>query len=847
MYTDGSRVEEVLIEEELRVSYIDYAMSVIVARAIPDVRDGMKPVQRRILYAMHESGLAHNRPYKKSARIVGEVMGKYHPHGDAAIYDSLARMAQDFSMRYPLVDGQGNFGSVDGDPPGAQRYTEAKMSRLAGEILADIEKGTVDFVPNYDNLEREPVVLPAQVPSLLLNGATGIAVGMATNIPPHNMGEIVDALCLLIDSPDVALKELLKVVTGPDFPTGGIICGREGIRKAYMTGRGALTVRAKACVEHVQRGGERERVIVTEIPYMVNKARLIESIADLVRAKKIDGISDLRDESDKDGMRIVIELKKGANAQVLLNKLYHHSQMQVTFGAIMLALHDGRPKVMNLKEMLSAFIDHRNEVVVRRTRFDLVGAQERAHILEGLKTALDRLDEVISTIRSSSTAEEAKAGLTSKFGLSEIQAQAILDMRLQRLTGLERKKIDDEYLETIKLIAKLEAILASPRMVLEIIKEELRGLKERYGDARRTEIAPDSGDMDVEDMIAEEDMVITVSHAGYVKRLPVSTYRKQHRGGKGVMGAGTKSEDFIEDLFIASTHEYILIFTNKGRAHWLKVWEIPTAGRLSRGKAIVNLLSLAEGEGFAALARAKTFDEDRYVIFATEQGIVKRTPLSAFSHPRAGGILAINVDEGDFLIDALVSGEGDQVFLATRGGMAIRFKSSDVRPMGRAARGVKGIELAKGDKVVSLGVAPTEETTILTICENGYGKRTLLSDYRLQSRGGKGVINIRATERNGAVVAARAVTDQDGLMIITAGGKLIRSLVAPIRTIGRATQGVRLIRLDEGDSVGSVARLVARDEAEAPGEEVEGGPGEVEELEEGGEGAGEEQGDDVDG
>ena len=828
MYDRKEQIKEVLIEDEMRESFMDFAMSVIISRAIPDVRDGLKPVQRRIIYAMHESGLTYNRQHRKSARVVGDVMGKYHPHTDSAIYDTLARMAQDFSLRYPLIDGQGNFGSIDGDPPGAQRYTEARMARLAGELVRDIDKQTVDFMPNYDGLETEPRVLPSNMPSMLINGSSGIAVGMATNIPPHNLNEVVDALCLLIDDPDASVDDLMKLVRGPDFPTGGTICGLGGIRKAYRTGRGHLRVRARAAVETVKRGGERERIVITEIPYQVNKTRLIEEIAALVRNKKVPGISDLRDESDKDGMRIVIELRRGETAQVILNQLYKHTQMQTTFGVIMLALCDGQPRVLSLRDALLHYINHRREVVTRRTEFDLGRAKERAHVLEGLKIALDHIDAIIKTIRASSTGDEARAALMDKFELSRIQAQAILDMRLQRLTGLERQKIEEEYLEVIKLIARLEGILDSPTQLMGIIKDELTEVKERFGDGRRTDIVAETGDMEIEDLIAEEEMVITISHSGYIKRLPVSTYRQQRRGGRGITGAGTKTEDFIEHLFIASTHDYILFFTEDGRVHWLKVHELPQAGRTSRGTPIVNLLKIEAGTTVTAFVPVKSFEEEKHLLMVTQRGVVKKTALSAYSHPRAGGIIALSLDEGDQLIDVKLTSGDDDVLLATRKGQAIRFEEKDARSMGRTARGVKGVNLAKGDEVIGVEVG-AEEATVLSVTENGFGKRTEFEDYPLQHRGGKGVINIKASERNGDVMGTKTVTDRDGLMIITTGGIIIRVAISDIRVISRNTQGVRLIRLDEGDTVGGVATIAAGEDEEVEVSEVaEEGEGEGE-------------------
>ncbi len=812
MYTEGERLTPVYIEDEMKTAYLDYAMSVIVSRALPDVRDGLKPVQRRILFAMHEMGLTHSKPYRKSARVVGETFGKYHPH-EGGLYEAMVRMVQDFSLRYPLVDGQGNFGSIDGDPPAAARYTEARMARMGEELLNDIGKRTVDFTANFDASLQEPKVLPASVPALLVNGASGIAVGMATNVPPHNLREIVDAVVLVIDKPDVGLRELQKIVKGPDFPTGALIYGRKGIDEAYRTGRGIVRMRARAAIETVKRGGERQRIIVTEIPYQVNKSKLLESMAQLVTTKKITGISDLRDESDKDGMRVVIELKRDTESQVVLNQLYKHTQMQDSFGVNMLALVEGRPQLLTLKALLQHFIAHRREVITRRTHYDLTRAETRAHILEGLKIALGKLDAVIKTIRSSPDTDTARKNLMTRFKLSERQAQAILEMRLQRLTGLERKKIDDEYLVLIKEIARLKAILASEAKLMRLVRDEIVAVKERYGDERRSEIVAETGDFSVEDLIAEEDMVTTISHAGYIKRLPVTTYRRQHRGGKGVTGAGTKEEDFIEHLFIASSHDYILFFTDKGRVYWLKVYELPQAGRLSKGKAIPNLLRLGQGESVTAFLQMRDFTGDKYVMMATAKGVLKKTALEAFSHPRAGGIIAIGLDKGDRLIEVdLVSGD-QQLFLATMQGQAIRFPASQLRSIGRAGRGVRGIRLGKGDLVVGMEVVG-EGATVLTVTANGYGKRSLFDSYRVQSRGGKGVINIRANKKNGAVVGLKTVRDDDELMLITEQGMVIRMSAGSVRVTGRNAQGVKVIALKPKDRLVGVARLAAKDEEE---------------------------------
>jgi len=809
MYTRNEKVVPVYIEEEMKDSYISYAMSVIVGRALPDVRDGLKPVHRRILYAMKDLNLEHNKSYKKCARIVGEVLGKYHPHGDTAVYDALVRMAQEFSLRYMLVDGQGNFGSIDGDPAAAMRYTEARMSFVTDWMLKDIEKKTVKFTPNFDESLKEPSVLPATLPNLLVNGASGIAVGMATNIPPHNLSEVVDGIVFLIDNPDAEIKELMKKIKGPDFPTGGIICGAEGIQQAYLTGRGKLKIHARAVVEEAK--GGKEAIVITELPYQVNKANLIETIASLVRDRKVEGISDVRDESDKDGMRVVIEIRRNDNAQVVLNKLYKHTQMQDTFGIIMLALVDGRPKVLNLKELLSLYIKHRKEIVVKRTQFDLAKAQDRAHILEGLKIALKKLNMVIKTIRESKSPEMARHALVKKFGLSERQAQAILEMQLQRLTALERGKIDKEYLELIKKIELYEFILKNERKVLEIIKEEAQELRKRFGDDRRTEIMREMKELEIEDLIAEEDVVITISHSGYIKRLPVSAYRRQKRGGKGVTGADKKEEDFIEHLFIASTHEHILFFTDKGKVHWLKVHEIPQAGRVSKGKAIVNLLALGQGEAISAFTPVKEFVEGKYLVLVTKYGLVKKAALTAFSNPRKAGIIAITLDKEDTLIGARLTDGSQEIVLATREGKAIRFNEKHIREMGRSAKGVRGIKLAKKDYVIGMGLAKPEET-LLTVTELGFAKRTDVKDYRVQSRAGKGITNIKVTSKNGEAVALNVVKDEDGIMIITSEGMLVRCPVKEIRKVGRATQGVRIIKLKAKDKVTSVAKVVAKEE-----------------------------------
>ncbi len=800
-----SRLISVNIEDEMKKSYLDYAMSVIVGRALPDIRDGLKPVHRRVLFGMHDLRNYHNRPYKKSARIVGDVIGKYHPHGDVAVYDTIVRMAQDFSMRYPLIDGQGNFGSVDGDPPAAMRYTEVRMTQLAQYFLSDLEKETVNFVANYDGSLQEPVVLPTTIPNLLINGSAGIAVGMATNIPPHNLSEVCDAISYVIDNPECRINELMGIIKGPDFPTAGFIVGMKGIREAYETGRGIIRVRARAFVEAASQ--QRERIIVSEIPYQLNKTKLLEKIAELVREKTIEEIAEVRDESDRDGMRIVIDVKRDGKAPVILNRLYKFTQMETSFGIILLAIVNGRPQVLTLKEILEHFISHRREIIVRRTIFDLRKAEERAHILEGLKKALDFLDEVIELIRSSSDPKEARAKLMSSFDLSEIQALAILEMRLQRLTGLEREKIDSEYRDLIKDIARFKSILESPRMVLEIIKEEILEVKNGYGDPRRTEIIPEEGEVVLEDLIAEEDMVVTVSHEGYIKRNPASLYRAQRRGGKGMTGARTKEDDFIEHLFVASSHDYFLFFTNRGRLYCKKVHEIPEGSRTSRGKAIVNLLDLQTDEKVATILSVRSFEEGSYLIMATKKGVVKKTPLVSYSKPRSAGIVALTIREEDELIGARVTNGSQNIFLTTRNGMSIRFQEEDVRPTGRGAMGIRGIRLYEGDEVVSME-ALGEGATILTVTENGYGKRTPTGEYRKQIRGGKGIKTIKTSERNGMVVYAYQVTDQDQLMIMTEQGKIIRVRIEDISVIGRNTQGVRLINLSEGEKVVAVAKVV---------------------------------------
>jgi DNA gyrase subunit A len=800
------RQQPVSIVEEMRRSYLDYAMSVIIGRALPDIRDGLKPVHRRVLFTMQEMGLAWNRAYKKSARVVGDAMGKFHPHGDAPVYEALVRMAQEFSLRYPLVDGQGNFGSVDGDPPAAMRYTEARLAKIAHEMLADIDRDTVDFVPNYDETQVEPTVLPSRVPNLLVNGSSGIAVGMATNIPPHNLGEVVDALILTLDHPAVSLAELLAVVRGPDFPTRGYIYGTAGIREAYATGRGIITMRARAHTEKL-RGG-REAIVVTELPYQVNKASLIEKIAELSRDRKLDGISEIRDESDRHGIRVVLELGRGEIAQIILNQLYKHTAMQATFGVIMLALVDRRPQVVTLREMLDHFVGFRREVVLRRTRFDLARAEERAHILEGLRKAIENLDLVIRLIRGAASVDAAREALMTQLTLSEVQAKAILDMRLQRLTQLEREKILAEHLEVLQLIERLKAILASDALVRQIIKEELTALKTEYADERRTEIVEESVELSLEDLIADEEMVVTVTRGGYIKRTAVEAYRSQRRGGKGVQGMETKEEDVVEDVYIASTHAYLLCFTNDGKVHWLKVHEIPEAKRDARGKAMVNLLQLAEGERVAATLTVREFTSGGYVFFATRQGRVKKTELAAYSRPQRGGIRAITLDEGDEVMAVRVTDGRREVLLETRQGLCIRFSEEEVRPMGRTAAGVKGIELEEGDQVIAAEVA-REDAAILTVTERGYGKQTPLVEYRLQGRGGKGILDIKTGGRNGLVVGMTQVRAGDDILLVTTKGKLIRFPAQEVSSQGRNTWGVRVIDVEVDDRVGSLARVEA--------------------------------------
>ena len=803
-------IKSVNIEDEMQKSYIDYAMSVIVGRALPDVRDGLKPVHRRILFAMNDLGNYWNKPYKKSARVVGDVIGKYHPHGDTAVYDTIVRMAQDFSLRYPLIDGQGNFGSIDGDSPAAMRYTEIRMDKMSSEMLDDIDKETVKFGPNYDDSLEEPLLLPTKIPNLLINGSSGIAVGMATNIPPHNLSEIIDGINALIDNPQITVKGLMKFVKGPDFPTSAYIHGRDGIKSAYETGRGRIQMRAKAIIEK-NPSNDRETIVISELPYQVNKAKIVGKIAELVREKKIEGISDLRDESDRDGIRVVIELKRGTIAQVILNKLYKQTQMQETFGVIMLALDKYQPKVMDLKTMLNKFVEFRKEMVIRRTEFDLKKAKERAHILRGLKIALNSLDEIIQLIKKASTPKEAQEKMIAKFKLDEIQAKAILDMKLQRLTGLERQKILDELKELEDKIKWLTIVLGSEKEIFKIIKEELKEIQEKYGDERRSEIIDTTTEISLEDMIVEEDMVVTISSTGYIKRNPISMYKAQRRGGKGIKGMSVKEEDYIVDLYVASTHDYLLFFTELGKVHWLKVHAIPQYGRASKGTAIVNLLHLQKEEKLAAIVPVKKFEEGRFLVMGTKKGIIKKTSLMAFSNPRTAGIIALTIDKGDHLIDVKQSNGEKKIFLGTKNGMAILFSEKEVRPIGRAGRGVRGITLKKDDEVVGMEVIG-EQATALTITEKGFGKRTDSSEYRVQSRGGKGVINIKASSRNGKVVSVKIVSNEDQLMVISSDGNIIRMRVNEISTIGRNTQGLRLVSLKEGTKVVDMARVVEKEE-----------------------------------
>jgi len=820
---DQSKQQRVIprhIEDEMKDSYIDYAMSVIVGRALPDVRDGLKPVHRRILYAMNDLSLTYDKPYKKSARLVGEVLGKYHPHGDTAVYDTMVRMAQDFSYRYPFVDGQGNFGSIDGDNPAAMRYTETRLSKIAGEMLKDIDSQTVDFISNFDESLEEPSILPARLPNLLLNGTTGIAVGMATNIPPHNLGEIVDATIKLINNPQATIEELLEIIQGPDFPTGGIIFGKESLKQIYLTGRGAILTRARTTIETTKQG--RESIIVTEIPYQVNKAEMIKKIAELVKLKKLENISEIRDESDREGLRIVVEIKRDGDARVVLNQLYKHTRLQTSFGVIMLALVDNQPQILNVKQIMQYYIGHRRNIIVRRTKYELKKAEERAHILEGFKIALDNLDAVIATIRAAKSPAEAKKALVANFGLSEIQAQAILEMQLQRITALERNKIEEEYLNFIRLIEQLRSILASGKKVDEIIEKDLLEIKKLYDNGRRTQIITEMPqEINIEDLITEEEMVIAISHTRYIKRIPLSAYRAQHRGGTGVTGMGTRDEDFVEHVYVASTHEYILFFTTKGKVYWLKVHEIPEAGRIARGKALVNFFQLEPGEEITASVQVREFTPDSYLLMATKKGIIKKTQLMEYSRPRVGGIIAINLNEGDELIRVELTNGSSDVILSTKLGKAIRFHETDVRSVARGSIGVIGIRFAdkgkegeedeegkekKEDEVVGMVVAK-EGLTLLTVTANGYGKRTNITEYRNQARGGSGVIDIKTTEKNGEVVAIREVSDDSEVIIMTESGKMIRCRAKDISVIGRNTQGVRLIKLKNKDRVTAIAEV----------------------------------------
>jgi DNA gyrase subunit A len=809
MYTLNEKIVPVDIEQEVKDAYLNYAMSVIVGRALPDVRDGLKPVHRRILYAMQDLNLDHSKPYKKAARIVGECLGKYHPHGDLAVYDALIRMAQDFSLRYTLVEGQGNVGSIDGDAPAAMRYVEARLAAISDEMLKDIEKNTVNFMPNFDSSLTEPTVLPALLPNLLVNGSSGIAVGMATNMPPHNLVEVIDGITYLIDNPQAEVKDLMRYVKGPDFPTGGLICGREGIKEAYTTGKGKLTLRARASIERQKQG--KDSIIITEIPYQANKASIIESIAALVEDKKIEGIADIRDESDKEGLRVVIDLRRDCEPQIVLNQIFKHTQLEVTFGIINLALVDGRPRVLDLKQLMHYYILHRKEIIRRRTIFDLEKAKQRAHILEGLKIAIKFLDRVIKIIRTSKNVALAKETLMDTFDLTDIQAQSILEMQLQRLTALERDKLEAEYLELIKKIQLYESILASEKKIEGIIKEELEELKKKYGDQRLTDIVAEAEEIEIEDLIAEEDVVITISHSGYIKRLPVSGYRKQKRGGKGVTGAEVKEEDFVEHLFVASTKDYLLIFTDKGRVHWLKVYEIPQGSRIAKGRAVINLLQLGSDEELSATIPVKAFSEDQFLVMVTKLGLIKKTRLNEYSNPRKGGIIGITLEEGDELIGVKLTDGEQELLIATRQGKAIRFPESQVRDMGRSAKGVKGISLAKKDEVIAMEV-PHKEATVLTVNELGFAKRTPVEQYRKQSRGGKGVINVKVTSKNGQAVALKMVSDQDELMVITQNGMFLRCPVKDIRSSGRSSQGVRLIKLADKDKVSSVAHVIADEE-----------------------------------
>ncbi len=815
LYTQNERIVQVSVTSEMKKSFIDYAMSVIISRALPEVRDGMKPVHRRILYAMFREGLLHNRKYTKCAGVVGEVLKKYHPHGDSAVYDTLVRMAQPWNMRYPLIDGQGNFGSIDGDSAAAYRYTECRMTALAEEMLGDIDKDTVEFVPNFDESDKEPTVLPTKVPQLLLNGTAGIAVGMATNVPSHNLVELCDAIILTMENPHCTLKDLMDVMPGPDFPTGGILCGTSEIRNLYRTGRGRLRVRGKAGVEPTKQG--KENIVISEIPYMVNKSNLVTMIAKLVNDKKITGISDLRDESDKDGIRVVVELKRGEIPEVVLNQLYKHTQLQTTFGGILISIEDGQPRTLGLKQMLEYFVQHRKDVILRRTRYDLAKAERRAHIVEGFLKALDIVDQVVKLIRASKNREEARVGLIEQFAFTEIQANAILDMRLYQLTGLEREKLQDEYAELLKQIEYFKSILRSEDILRSIIIEELQSLKKRFGDARRTDIIEQVEDLQIEDLIADETTVITVTHGGYIKRCPVSAFRAQHRGGSGVRGITMKDEDFVEHVFTASTHDYLLIFTMSGRVHWLKAYEVPKMARDAKGKSIVNLLSIDNDEKIASLLRIREFDDARNIMMCTRKGIVKKTKLSAYSHPRRGGIIAINIDDDDTLESVEITEGDNDVLIVTRDGMSIRFNEKNCREMGRTTRGVRGIKLHKDDYVIDMEVIDDDNTSVLVLTENGYGKRTTFSEWRGQNRGGKGVITIKTTKRNGKVVSAFTVMDSDEIVMITESGQLCRTRAGEFREIGRNTQGVRASRLADGDKLVCAARVLPEDSTDEDG------------------------------
>ena len=799
--------ETISIEKEMKRSYLEYSMSVIVGRALPDIRDGLKPVHRRVLFGMHELSNSYNKPYKKSARVVGDVMGKFHPHGDSAIYDTLVRMAQDFSLRYPIVDGQGNFGSIDGDSPAAMRYTEVRMTRLGQEFLSDIDKETVDFLPNYDGTLEEPAILPTVVPNLLINGSSGIAVGMATNIPPHNLSEVCDGIIKIIEEPDVVIDDLMKIIPAPDFPTAAFIMGRSGIAEAYKTGRGVIKLRARAFIETSGQNQNKERIVISEIPYQVTKAKLLEKFAELVNEKKIEGISDIRDESDKDGIRVVLDLKRDVIPFVILNRLYKYTQLETSFGIIFLAIVNGEPKVLNLKEILIHFIDHRRNIITRRTKFELRKAEERAHILEGLKKALDHLDALISLIRSSQNPQKAKDALQEQFEFSDIQAQAILDMRLQRLTGLEREKITIEYEELLKSIERFKSILSNPSLILHLIKEEMEELKAGYGDERRTEILENPEEIDAIDLIANEEMVVTISHRGYIKRNPMNLYRAQKRGGKGLTGVKTVEDDFVEMLFIASSHDYLLFFTNLGRVYWKKVHEVPEGSRLARGKAIINLLNLQPDEKVATILSVKDFQSGKYVVMATRSGIIKKTDFSAFSNPRSTGIIALTIRPGDELIGVCVTDGAKDILMATKRGKSIRFSEADLRSMGRSASGIIGIRFDEDDSLVSME-SIENGATLLTVTEKGYGKRTITEEYRAQGRGGKGILTIKTSERNGPVVKALQVMDNDQIMLITSDGKIIRIKVEDISVIGRNTQGVRLINMFPQEKVVAVAKVI---------------------------------------